>query len=63
MEPASRDAIIQFMAAKKAGRSTGSKEMRYDPVTKKFVMVERGSAEMLPLVQDEDLIAFSGGAG
>ncbi len=61
MESADRDAIRKFMEAKKEGRSTGSREMRYDPVSKKFVLVERGSAETLPIVEHEDLIAFASG--
>lgn len=61
MDPNDRDAIRRFMEAKKAGRSTGAEEMRYDPVSKKFVVVERGSSETLPIVEEEDLIAFAGG--
>lgn len=60
MEQADRAEIRRFMESKKTGRSTGSKEMRYNPVTKKFVLVERGSAEGLPVVEHEDLIAFGG---
>jgi hypothetical protein len=46
------------MEAKKAGRSTDDKELRYDPTSRKFVVVSRGSRETLPLVENEDLKAF-----
>lgn len=53
-----RDRIREFMLAKNQGASTGSAELRYDATTKKFVLAERGTAETLPIVQDEDLHAF-----
>ncbi len=53
-----RDRIREFMLAKQEGTPTGSKELRYDTVKKKFVLVERGMSETLPIVQDEDLQAF-----
>lgn len=53
-----REEIRKWMEAKKAGRSTGGKEMRYDPKRRKFVVVDQGSAEHLPIVDKEDLKAF-----
>jgi hypothetical protein len=53
-----RDRIREYMLAKSQGASTGSKELRYDATGKKFVLAERGTAETLPIVVDEDLQAF-----
>jgi hypothetical protein len=58
MTASDRDSIRRFMEAKKAGRSTDDKELRYDPTSKKFVVASRGSRETLPLVENEDLKAF-----
>ncbi len=56
--PTDRDRIREFMEAKKQGENTGSQELRYDAVKKKFVVADRGTAETLPIVRDEDLQAF-----
>ena len=56
--PTERDRIREFMQAKKQGEATGAKELRYDTVKKQFVLAERGTAETLPIVRDEDLQAF-----
>jgi hypothetical protein len=56
------EAIKRLMQAKKEGRSTGSKEMRYDRNLKKFVLVEKTRSDALPVVTDEDLSAFGRGS-
>lgn len=53
-----RDRIREFMQAKKQGEETGTQELRYDAAAKKFVLADRGTAETLPIVGDEDLQAF-----
>jgi hypothetical protein len=53
-----RDRIREYMLAKNQGTSTGARELRYDATKRKFVLAEKGTAETLPIVLDEDLQAF-----
>jgi hypothetical protein len=55
------DDIARFMEARQRGDSS-REEMVYNPVTKKFELVDRASAnaDALPRVTAEDLQAFHG---
>ena len=55
-------AIREFMQKSAFGESTEGKRMKYDPKSKRFVVVDAGDddADDLPAVTPEDLQSFVG---